>query len=65
MISLAEMIALHSLTDNDEFIVVSLGKNSEDAVLHFSGELDTLVELLKLTLKAIREPDILCSNRLH
>jgi hypothetical protein len=46
-------LALHALGDEDEFIIVSLAKGSEDAKLHFQGDEETLVNLLSLAQDAI------------
>ena len=55
--SLKEMLALHSLSPDDEFIIVSVAKDSDDAVLHFRGEESVLMELLKLAASSIKETD--------
>lgn len=46
-------LSLHALGDEDEFIIVSLAKGSEDAKLHFQGDEETLVNLLSLAQDAI------------
>ena len=55
--SLTEMLALHSLSPDDEFIIVSVAKDSDDAVLHFRGDEGLLMELLKMAASSIKEID--------
>ena len=49
------MLALHSLSADDEFIIVSVAKDSDDAVLHFVGDEATLMELLKMATSSVME----------
>jgi len=55
--SLEQMLALHSLSPDDEFIIVSVAKGSDDAVLHFRGDEGLLMELLKMAASSIKEID--------
>lgn len=51
------MLALHSLSPDDEFIILSVAKDSDDAILHFRGDESTLMELLKMAAMSIKEID--------
>ena len=46
-------LAVHALGDEDEFIIVSLAKGSDNAKLHFQGDEETLIDLLSLVQDAI------------
>jgi hypothetical protein len=41
------------IDETDEFILVRLAKDSDDAVVHFKGDLDTLIELLAIAQAAV------------
>ena len=55
-------INLHSFERDDSFIVISIKGDSDDAVLHYSGDLDTLTELLGTAMLAVRESFELVPN---
>lgn len=55
-------IKLHSFEADDSFLVISLKGDSDDAVLHYSGDLDTLTELLGTAMEAVRESFELVPN---
>jgi hypothetical protein len=48
-------INLHSFEPDDSFIVISIKGDSNDAVLHYSGDLDTLTELLGTAMEAVKD----------
>jgi hypothetical protein len=55
-------INLHSFEVDDSFIVISLKGDSNDAVLHYSGDLDTLTELLGTAMEAVKESFEIVTN---
>lgn len=58
-----EFLSLHNF--DGEFIVISLAGDTDEAVLHFSGDQDTLINLLKGAYQSIQEAEIQPNERLH
>ena len=52
---MTKFLSLHDF--DGEFIVISLAASADDAVLHFSGEQATLVDLLKGAHEAILDAE--------
>lgn len=58
-----KFLSLHNF--DGEFIVISLANDTDEAVLHFSGDQDTLVNLLKGACQTIKEAEFEPNERLH
>ena len=58
-----EFLSLHNF--DGEFIVISLANDTDEAVLHFSGDQYTLVNLLKGAYQSIQEAESEPNERLH